>query len=92
MALDLLDDYHLALEQAGIEDKVSLLSVHLCGLDDEGEEVLEQLTSLRTHAYQSDARAARAALIDVTIHLARLHRHIRIALPELQRQLNIPME
>jgi hypothetical protein len=90
MTLELLDDYRLALSQAGIESKVSLLAVHMCGVDDEGEEVLEQLTSLRTHAYQADARAARAALIEMTIHLARLQQHIRATLPELQRQLNIP--
>jgi hypothetical protein len=86
------DALNLVLKVIGLDENVSLLAMHLSEIEEEANNALDLLTSLRAHAFRHDAEAGQEALAELTIALEHLLHHAQAVLPGLQKQLDLAPE
>lgn len=83
------DELNSVLEGIGIDKNVALQAMHLSEIEQEADNVLDLLTSLRAHAHHQDVVAGQETLAELTIALEHLFHHVQEVLPGLQEQLDL---
>jgi hypothetical protein len=92
MNIRIEDEIALVVKVANLDEKQSLISMHLSEIETEAEKTLELLSVARSHAFHNDTDATQETLAELVISLEHLSHHVNHALPELQRRLEIDIE
>ena len=86
------DELNLVLKAIGISENIPLMAMHLSEIEEEANNVLDLLTSLRAHAFRHDVEAGQESLAELMIALEHLFHHLQAVLPDLQKQLDLTPE
>lgn len=89
MNIQIENELALVIKVAEIDEKQSLISMHLSEIETEAEKMLELLTVARSHAFRNDTEATQETLAELVISLEHLSHHVNHALPELQHCLEL---
>jgi len=89
MNIQIENELALVVKVAELDEKQSLISMHLSEIETEAEKMLELLTVARSHAFRNDTESTQETLAELVISLEHLSHHVNHVLPELQRCLDI---
>jgi len=89
MNIQIENELALVIKVAEIDEKQSLISMHLSEIETEAEKMLELLTVARSHAFHNNTEATQETLAELVISLEHLSHHVNHVLPELQRRLDL---